>query len=163
MRKVSTKKPEKKTVSRQKSAKAAPRKNSKSLAAKQKPAARKLAPRNGSGGKTAGRNAKKNGTTAIKKQYLKTNGWCNVTFRLPKEAVPDAQLVTIVGDFNDWNLSNTKMKKLKNGDFQLTLKLEKDREYRFRYLIDTTRWENDWHADQYVPNAFGCEDSLVRV
>ncbi len=163
MRKVSAKKPAKKTVSRQKSAKAAPRKSGKTLAAKQKPAPKKLAPKNGNGKKPVKINAKKNGTNGIKKQYLKTNGWCNVTFKLPKEAAQDAQLVTIAGDFNDWNLSNTEMKKMKNGDFQLTLKLEKDREYRFRYLIDTARWENDWHADQYVPNAFGCEDSLVKV
>ena len=163
MRKASAKKPAQKTASRQKSAKAAPKKNGRTLAAKQKPASRKLAPKNGNGKKPVKSNAKKNGANGIKKQNLKTNGWCNVTFKLPKEAAQDAQLVTIAGDFNDWNLSSTEMKKLKNGDFQLTLKLEKDREYRFRYLIDTTRWENDWHADQYVPNAFGCEDSLVKV
>ncbi len=61
------------------------------------------------------------------------------------------------------NFSETEMKKLKSGDFKVTLKLHKDREYRFRYLIDSNRWENDWHADQYVPNTFGCDDSLVIV
>ncbi len=158
MRKASTKKPAQKTASRQKSAKAAPGKNGKTLAAKQKSAAK-----SGNGKKPVKCNTKKNGANSIKKQYMKTNGWCNVTFKLPKEAAQDAQLVTIAGDFNNWNLSNTEMKKMKNGDFQLTLKLEKDREYRFKYLVDATRWENDWHADQYVPNAFGCEDSLVKV
>ncbi|MFQ5434503.1 MAG: hypothetical protein ACE5FD_06475 [Anaerolineae bacterium] len=163
MRKARAKRPAQKTGSGQKNAKAAPGKNAKSVAARKKPADRKLAPKNGSEKKPVKSNGKKNGTNGIKKQYLKSNGWCNVTFRLPKEAAQDAQLVTIVGDFNDWNLSNIKMKRLKNGDFQLTLKLNRDREYRFRYLIDATRWENDWHADQYVPNAFGCEDSLVKV
>ncbi|MCK5505495.1 MAG: isoamylase early set domain-containing protein [Thermodesulfovibrionia bacterium] len=55
------------------------------------------------------------------------------------------------------------MKKLKNGNFKITLKLSRNREYRFRYLIDADRWENDWHADKYVPNSFGCDDSLVIV
>ncbi len=47
MRKASAKKPAQKTASRQKSAKAAPMKSVKTLAAKQKPAARKLAPKKG--------------------------------------------------------------------------------------------------------------------
>ncbi len=107
--------------------------------------------------------AKKIDVSGIKKQYLKTNGWCNVTFKLPKDAAPDARVVTIVGDFNNWNLTETEMKRLKSGDFKVTLKLHKNREYRFRYLIDSHRWENDWSADQYVPNRFGCDDSLVIV
>ena len=107
--------------------------------------------------------AKKIDVSGIKKQYLKTNGWCNVTFKLPKDAAPDAGVVNIVGDFNNWNFTETEMKKLKSGDFKVTLKLHKNREYRFRYLIDSYRWENDWSADQYVPNSFGCDDSLVIV
>jgi hypothetical protein len=105
----------------------------------------------------------KNEIVGIKKQYLKSDGSCKVTLSLPKEAAPDAQVVAIVGDFNNWNLTETQMKKLKSGDFQLTLKLPRDREYRFRYLVDSTRWENDWCADKYVPNSFGCDDSLVIV
>ncbi len=163
MRKAIEKKPAKKTVSRQKSVKAAPKKNGKSVSVKQKVSEKKITVKAAAEKKTVKSNVSKTVTTGIKKQYLKTNGWCNVTFKLPKDAAPDAELVTVVGDFNDWNLSDTKMKKMKNGNFQITLKLHKNREYRFRYLVDATRWENDWHADSYVPNAFGCEDSLVIV
>ncbi len=101
--------------------------------------------------------------TGIKKQYLKSNGTCNVTFKLPKEAAQNARIVTIVGDFNNWNRTESEMQKLKSGDFKITLKLPASKEYRFRYLIDSIRWENDWHADNYVANEFGCEDSLVIV
>ncbi len=163
MRKAIEKKPAKKTVSRQKSVKAVPKKNGKSVTAKQKVSEKKIASKPVSQKKAVKSNGKKTIAAGIKKQYLKTNGWCNVTFKLPKDAAPDAELVTVVGDFNDWNLSDTKMKKMKNGNFQLTLKLHKNREYRFRYLIDSIRWENDWQADSYVPNAFGCDDSLVIV
>lgn len=163
MRKVSDKKPAEKTVSRQKSLKAAPPKKGKSVTAKQKAISRKITAKTGGEKKTVRSNDKKIVTTGIKKQYLKTNGWCNVTFKLPEDAAPDAEFVTIVGDFNEWNQSETKMKKMKNGNFQITLKLHKDREYRFRYFIDATRWENDWQADSYVPNAFGSDDSLVIV
>ncbi|MHA2113781.1 MAG: isoamylase early set domain-containing protein [Candidatus Hodarchaeales archaeon] len=116
--------------------------------------------KSGSSGKKA---SGKNEIVGIKKQYLKSNVSCKVTFTLPKEATPQAQVVTIVGDFNNWNLTETQMKKLKSGDFQVTLKLPRDREYRFRYLVDSTYWKNDWCADKYVPNSFGCDDSLVIV
>ena len=46
-------------------------------------------------------------------------------------------------------------------DFRITMKLEAGKEYRFRYLIDGSRWENDWSADRYVPNRYGTDDSLV--
>jgi len=99
----------------------------------------------------------------IEKQYLKSKPVCKVTFRLPKEAAPEAQNVTIVGEFNNWDINATPMKKLKNGDFAVTLELPANKEYRFRYLIDSNRWENDWHADKYIPNPYGCDDSVVVV
>ena len=106
---------------------------------------------------------KKIESIGVKKQYLKTGDVCNVTFRLPPEAAPDATVVTVVGEFNDWSLSDTPMKKLKNGTFTASLKLPCGNEYKFRYLIDSSRWENDWCADEYKPNAFGGEDSVIRV
>lgn len=99
----------------------------------------------------------------LKKQYLKSNPVCKVTFRLPKDAAPNAGMVTIVGDFNDWNLTETPMSKLKNGDFKATLELACNREYKFRYLIDSKHWENDWCADKYIPNEHGTDDSVVVV
>lgn len=99
----------------------------------------------------------------IKKTYLKSRPACKVMFRLPKEAAPDAQGVTIVGEFNDWNRTASPMKRLKNGDFTVTLELPRDRKYRFRYLIDGSHWENDWNADRYVQNPYGCDDSVVIV
>lgn len=99
----------------------------------------------------------------IKKQYLKTSPECRVTFRLPGEAAPGSRTVTIVGDFNNWSADKMPMKKLKSGDFQIVLKLPSNREYRFRYLIDCNRWENDWCADKYLQNPYGCDDSVVIV
>ena len=141
------------------------RKNGSSGTKKQKNNFKKISPKNGNGKNTheVERPSKDSEVSGIKKQYLKSNGSCNVTFRLPKEAAPDAQVVTIVGDFNNWNFAASQMKKLKNGDFKATLKLQRDKEYRFRYFIDGTRWENDWSADKYVPNTFGSDDSLVII
>ncbi len=120
---------------------------------------KKVIAKNGNGKKAS----KESGFSGIKKQYLKSKDLCSVTFRLPKEAVPDAQEIMIVGDFNNWHLSETPMTKLKNGDFKVTLKLPRGKEYKFRYFIDSNRWENDWYADAYIANTFGTEDSLVKI
>ena len=48
-------------------------------------------------------------------------------------------------------------------EFTAVVELEPGRTYRYRYLLDGCRWENDWAADAYVPNDFGAEDSLVRT
>ena len=96
------------------------------------------------------------------KQYLE-NGDCEVTFRLPKEVAIDAQNITLVGDFNDWSESASPMTRLKDGSFEVTMILEPARVYKFRYLIDSSRWENDYFADKYVSNEFGEENSVIIV
>ena len=102
-------------------------------------------------------------STGLKKQYLKKSSSCKVTFRLPREAAPDAEMVTVVGDFNGWDKNGSQMQKLKNGDFKATLELPCCKEYRFRYFIDADRWENDWAADKYLPNQYGDDDSVVVI
>jgi 1,4-alpha-glucan branching enzyme len=101
--------------------------------------------------------------TSLKKQYMKSNPVCKVTFRLPKDAAPGASTVSIVGEFNNWDMTEHQMKKMKNGDFTATVELPCNREFRFRYLIDSCRWENDWFADKYLPNEYGSDDSVVVI
>jgi len=88
---------------------------------------------------------------SLPRRYAKSENLCKVTFRLPKEAAHNAETATVIGDFNNWDPTEHKMKKLKNGDFTLTLDLPCNREYSFRYLIDANHWEDDWFADKYVP------------
>lgn len=80
---------------------------------------------------------------------------------LPQDAAPDAKSVNIVGDFNNWDIYGTPMKRDIKGNFIVTVDLEAGREYQFRYLIDETRWENDWKADRYVPTPYGHSDNSV--
>ena len=100
---------------------------------------------------------------AVVKQYLKSRQVCKVSFRLPCDGALGADTVTLVGDFNNWDDKATPMKRQKNGDYTVTLELETNREYRFRYCIDGSKWENDWCADRYDPNPFGGCDSVVFV
>lgn len=100
---------------------------------------------------------------SLKKQYLKTKPVCKVTFRLPGELGKDADSAYLVGDFNNWDTQKTRMKKLKNGAFTVTLDLPINKEYQFRYFINQNKWENDWEADKYVPSGISSSENSVVV
>lgn len=98
---------------------------------------------------------------SFKKQYLKSKPVVKVTFKLSKEEAKNAEVVRIVGDFNDWDTTTEPMKKLKNGSFSTTIELDADNKYEFRYLLNDKEWENDWSADQYVPSSVSFEENSV--
>jgi hypothetical protein len=50
-----------------------------------------------------------------------------------------------------------------DGGHEVTVELPVGASYRFRYLLDDARWANDWAADDYLPNDYGSEDSVVAV
>jgi 1,4-alpha-glucan branching enzyme len=97
----------------------------------------------------------------LTKNYTKTGNYCRVTFRLPAEV--GAETAALCGEFNNWDQAANPMKKLKDGSFSATVSLESGNSYRFRYLLDGERWENDWEADSYAPNEHGSDDSIVEV
>jgi 1,4-alpha-glucan branching enzyme len=97
----------------------------------------------------------------LKKNYSKTGNSCRVTFKLPAEV--KAQTVHLCGEFNKWSPTKNPLKQLKNGSFSITMSLKPKQSYRFRYLLDGERWENDWDADAYVANQYGTEDSLITL
>ncbi len=99
----------------------------------------------------------------IEKQFLKDRPVCKVTFNLPHAAAPDAKTVSVVGEFNNWSPDATPMRRQEDNGFSVSLELEKGRSYRFRYVIDGLKYENDWAADRYQPNPFGGDDSVVDL
>ena len=96
---------------------------------------------------------------ALEKQPSPTNGTTRVTFRLPAEA--GAERAELLGEFNNW--SPAAMRPLPDGGHDLTVEVESGRSYRFRYLLDGQRWENDWQADTYVANEYGGDDSVIDL
>jgi 1,4-alpha-glucan branching enzyme len=96
-----------------------------------------------------------------KKSYSKNLRTCRVTFELPTAA--EAMAANVVGEWNGWSGDATPMSKRKDGRLSVTVSLEAGRPYRYRFLLDGERWENDWAADAYVANDFGGEDSLIKV
>jgi 1,4-alpha-glucan branching enzyme len=98
----------------------------------------------------------------IRKAYSKTGDSCRVTFQISAEEAA-AQSVTVLGEFNDWELRSHPLDRQKDGSFSLTLALPIGRDYRFRYLLDGERWQNDTGADDYRFNQFGSQDSIVDL
>ena len=90
-----------------------------------------------------------------------SNSRSSVTFVLDPEV--EATRAAVCGEWDGWATEAHPMERAADGGFRLTVELPAGRTYRFRYLLDGERWENDWAADAYVPNGFGGEDSLVDL
>ncbi|WP_166839834.1 isoamylase early set domain-containing protein [Rheinheimera pleomorphica] len=101
---------------------------------------------------------------SINKQYLKTKPLCKVTFTLPAARLAQMEQAALLGEFNDWDPTALPMKKSKSGDFTITLNLEKNKEYQFRYLVNGGTWLNDEAADSYQPSPVSYDhNSVVRL
>lgn len=92
-----------------------------------------------------------------KRQFLKSKPVCKVTFKMKS----DADSLHLAGDFNSWNVTDTPMKKLKDGTFSVTVDMETGREQQFRYLANGNTWLNDEAADKYIATEHGSENSVV--
>ena len=98
----------------------------------------------------------------LRKTVLTNKQKVKVTFEMPPEC--RAKTVTLVGDFNGWDKTATPMNKRKKDNvFATSLTLAAGRAYQFRYWLDGSRWENDWSADDYVPNGYGEDNSVVKT
>jgi len=64
-------------------------------------------------------------------------------------------------EFTDWT-SDTKLACNGDGNWQTTISLAPDA-YRYRCLIDDHGWEDAWDADEYVPNPYDGDDSVIVV
>ena len=98
---------------------------------------------------------------SIKKQFLKSKDKYKVTWAIDKKVVKGAESITLAGDFNDWSHSENTFKKLKSGNFTLTLELAKGTNYQFRYLVDGNNWMNETDADAFVDNSLSNEQNCV--
>jgi hypothetical protein len=71
-----------------------------------------------------------------------------------------AETISVVGDFNGWAPGATPLRPCEQG-WYAEVELPVGCAYRYRYLVNKSRWLNDWHADHYIPNACGGDDSVV--
>jgi len=97
----------------------------------------------------------------VNKQATAGDHRVRVTFEV--DPAVRAERANLCGEFNAWSTDEHAMEHKVDGGFTLTLDLEAGQAYRFRYLLDGERWENDWTADDYVPNEYGGDDSVVDL
>jgi 1,4-alpha-glucan branching enzyme len=95
----------------------------------------------------------------LTKKFFKTKDEIEVTFEFNRSDVTSAELVA---DFNDWQAIEMKFNK-KTQSFKTKVRLPKNGAFHFRYLLNKTEWENDYKADQYLPNEFGSENSVINT
>ncbi len=97
----------------------------------------------------------------IEKCFARQNGerMVKVTFRLPATLWVDT--IHLVGDFNGWNCISHPLRQDRAGNWFLTVELEANRIYQFRYLCDGTEWFNDNQADAYIYNPAGSSNFAV--
>ena len=70
--------------------------------------------------------------------------------------------VCVVGEFNDWSPTANPMT-FDGYCYVAEINIPTGHAYRFRYLIDNTRWMIDWAADRYAPNELGAGDSILDL
>jgi 1,4-alpha-glucan branching enzyme len=96
----------------------------------------------------------------LEKKQDKKKDVTKVTFILPAEV--EGETVHLLGDFNEWHPSHT-MARLKDGHWEVSVDLQPNKEYQFRYLVDGQTWLNDPAADKYVANPYGCDNCVVTT
>jgi hypothetical protein len=85
-------------------------------------------------------------------------GYVRIRFELPPFLWADQ--VSVVGDFNDWRPGATPMRQNREGVWQALVDLPLGSRCEFRYLVDGA-WMTDYHADGFVPNRHGSDNSVV--
>lgn len=94
----------------------------------------------------------------IKEQELNRSSKMRVTFSLPASIWADA--IYLVGDFNNWSTTATPLR-LDEANWSVTLDLDIDRAYQYRYLVNNDEWLSDWNADSHISGHDGLTNSVV--
>ena len=98
---------------------------------------------------------------SLEKKFLKTKPVCKVKFSLTGELYTTASSVSLAGDFNAWSIDELPLKRSKDGSWSVSVDLENNREYQFRYVVDGNQWVNEPEADRYAYNGIDSENSVI--
>jgi 1,4-alpha-glucan branching enzyme len=95
----------------------------------------------------------------LKKKPVKKSDKVSVTFEI--EGFETAKKMCVVGEFNDWQLAKTPMKRRKDGAWAANVRLPNAARYEYCFVVDDRDWMADDQADEVVPNPFGGKNSVV--
>lgn len=77
-------------------------------------------------------------------------------------SAPQANSVSIAGDFNQWNTSSHPLKQDKKGTWRILLGLNPGGQYEYRFFVDG-KWQNDPNSRSFRENPFGTLNCLKIV
>lgn len=98
---------------------------------------------------------------SIKKTELKS-GKFKVNFKIDSKSAKSFANASLVGDFNNWDVSKDQMKKLKkDGSFSIQKTFESGKEYQFKYVLDKENWMNEPESDKLVATQFADSQNCV--
>ncbi len=98
---------------------------------------------------------------ALKKKYSKDKSRCKVTFILPTEVAKEFNQIALVGNFNNWDTKSHLFLPKRNKTYSVTIELEPNKEYEFKYLADETTWLNEEDADKHIVSPIGSTNSVI--
>jgi len=73
-----------------------------------------------------------------------------------------ATAVSVVGEFNDWNVERHPLQQVDSETWRITLQLAPGT-YQYKFVIDGTQWEDDADNPKRAMNEFGTTNSILEV
>jgi len=90
---------------------------------------------------------------------IKSKSSVNVKIELYFTPVSSAETVSVVGDFNNWDINSYKLVK-QDSKWVARLTLKPGR-YQYMFVIDGKSWMPDPNAVEYVHDGFGNRNSVL--
>lgn len=75
----------------------------------------------------------------------------------------EARSVAVAGDFNDWNWARHRCTRNGEGIWRVELSLLAAGRYRYKFVIDGTRWQDDPSNGMKEPDEYGGFNSILQV
>lgn len=77
---------------------------------------------------------------------------------------PYAEVVVVVGDWNNWDPQSSQLAKINQGGvWSIEMELERGKEYRYQFIIDGEQWIPDPNAYLQVDDGFGGKNSVLEM
>jgi hypothetical protein len=112
-------------------------------------------------GMLLGRSLQPNGAPTLAQRADEESQVIRVEFRLE---APDAQVVAVVGDWNEWDATANPLRDPDgDGIWEATVTLRPDREYQYQFLIDESKWIPDPRSPLMVDDGFGGSNSVLSI
>lgn len=97
--------------------------------------------------------------SSVSRSALRTHSKVPVTFEYFD---PAAAVVTLVGEFNQWDSKARPLKRDAGGLWKVTVRLEPG-SYQYKFVVNGDRWEEDALNLHRIQNEHGSFNSLLKI